>query len=317
MFNEEEKNNFAEQNAGEPQQVPYSGVQQNGFANNQNGQYRPYGSYPAGAPVNPQQNMYGQGNQYGGTPQGYYSQTPYPYMPGQLPERKKGKTAAIIIGCIAGVVVLIFAALFVIGLLNSPEKRLEKYEESGELADLIYVCDAYDTLMPDIDNPVEAEKHFETALSDTKEFLRTFKNSKCAYSYADNETAYQMFVTDWFCLLLINENYDKYSEVFLEKMLERSPSGYYYMDTYILMHYIDNEYIEFNEAQKKAILSAFDALIVASDEKDKQLHLAEYYDFCECIEEYEKADEIEKKIAEYEKSQTLHNNTMQNLSDVA
>lgn len=317
MFNEEEKNSFAEQNASEPQQVPDLGVQENGFINNQNGQYQPYGSFPANPPVNSQPRMYGQANQYGSVPQGYYSQTQYPYMPGQLPERKKGKTAAIVIGCIAGVIVLIFAALFVIGLLNAPEKRLEKYEESGELADLIYVCDAYDTLMPNIDNPVEAEKHFETALSDTKEFLRAFKNSKCVYAYADNETAYQMFVTDWFCLLLINENYDKYSEVFLEKMLECSPSGYYYMDTYLLMDYIDNGYIEFNEAQKKAMLSAFDALIVASDEKDKQLHLAEYYDFCECIEEYEKADEIEEKIAEYEKSQTLHNNTMQNLSGVA
>ncbi|MGN0571928.1 MAG: hypothetical protein ACI4K9_07080 [Candidatus Fimenecus sp.] len=264
---------------GQPQQ-PYAPVQPNTYGQPQ----QPY------APVQP--NTYGQ-------PQ-MYAQTAYPYAPGQPPKRHSvGKTIAIVIACIVGVNLLLFGGVVAYVALQSPEKKIEAYEQSGNLADLIDACNIYDNQMPNVDDPVAAEQHFETALSDTKTFLRAFKDAECADYYQDDTSAYNAMMTDWLCLMLINGQYDKYNEVFVKKMLEYSPSGNYYFDTYTLMYYIENEYITLTEPQKQAALSAFDALIAAStSEEERQLNLGEYYDFCETLGEYDKADEIERQLNE-------------------
>lgn len=270
---------------GQPQ-PPYAPAQPNGYGQPQ----QPF------APVPP--NAYGQPQQPYAPVQPPYGQPAYPYMPGQPPKRKSvGKTIAIVIACIVGVNLLLFGGIVAFIALQSPEKKVEAYEQSGNLADLIDACDAYDNQVFDIDDTMTVEQYFDTALSDTKTFLRTVKEAECIDYYANDTEAYQILMTDWLCLMLINGQYDKYREVFVEKMLECSPSGTYYFDTYTLMHYIENEFITLTAPQKQAALSAFDALIAAaSTEEERQLHLGEYYDFCETLGEYEKADEIERQL---------------------
>lgn len=245
---------------------------------------------PPYAPVQP--NPYGQPQMYG--------QPAYPYMPSQPPKKKSaGKIIAIVIACIVGVNLLLFGSVFAFIALQSPEKKVEAYEQSGNLADLIDACDAYDNQMPDVDDPVAAEQHFETALSDTKTFLRAVKEAECIEYYNEETEVYQTLMTDWLCLMLINGQYDKYSEVFVQKMQECAPNGTYYFNTYTMMHYIENEYITLTEPQKQAALSAFDALIAAAaSEEERQMNLGEYYDFCEALDEYDKADEIERQLYE-------------------
>ena len=254
-------------------------------------QPNPYGQpQPPYAPVQP--NPYGQPQMYG--------QPAYPYMPSQPPKKKStGKIIAIVIACIVGVNLLLFGGVFAFIALQSPEKKVEAYEQSGNLADLIDACDAYDNQMPDVDDPVAVEQYFATALSDTKTFLRTVKGAECIEYYSEETDVYQTLMTDWLCLMLINGQYDKYSEVFVQKMQEFAPSVTYYFDTYTMMHYIENEYITLTEPQKQAALSAFDALIAAAaSEEERQMNLGEYYDFCEALGEYDKADEIERQLYE-------------------
>ena len=245
---------------------------------------------PPYAPVQP--NPYGQPQMYG--------QPAYPYMPSQPPKKKSaGKIIAIVIACIVGVNLLLFGGVFAFIALQSPEKKLEAYKESGNLADLIDACDAYDNQMPDVDDPVAVEQYFETALSDTKTFLCAVKEAECIEYYNEETEVYQTLMTDWLCLMLINGQYDKYSAVFVQKMQECAPNGTYYFDTYTMMHYIENEYITLTEPQKQAALSAFDALIAAAaSEEERQMNLGEYYDFCETLGEYDKADEIERQLYE-------------------
>ena len=264
---------------GQPQQ-PYAPVQPNAYGQPQ----QPY------APVQP--NAYGQPQMYG--------QPAYPYAPGQPPKHKSvGKVIAIVVACILGVNFLLFGGVFAFIALQSPEKKIEAYKESGNLADLIDACDAYDNQIPDVDDPVAVEQYFDTALSDTKTFLRAVKDAECIDYYGEETDIYQTLMTDWLCLMLINGQYDKYSEVFVKKMAERAPSGAYYFDTYTLMHYIDYAFITLTEPQKQAALSAFDALLAAtSSEEERQMHLGEYYDFCETLGEYDKADEIERQLYE-------------------
>ncbi len=278
--------NFAEnaQSYAQPEsqppytQQPYAQPPQQPYA--QPAQQAPYGQQPYA----PQPNFYGQ--------------PAYPYT-GAQPRKKKstGKIVAIVIACIVAVNLLFVGGIVAIIMLQSPEKKVEAYEQSGNLADLIDACDIYDNQMPDVDDPVAVEKHFETALSDTKSFMRAFKEAGCVDYYTDADAAYNALMTDWLCLMLINGDYEKYSEVFVAKMQETAPSGNYYMNTYTLMHYIESEYIVFTEPQKQAALAAFDKLIAASrTEAEKQMNLAEYYDFCESLGAYEKADEIEQQI---------------------
>lgn len=260
-------------------------------------QPNPYGQpQPPYAPVQP--NPYGQPQMYI-QPQ-MYGQPAYPYMPSQPPKKKSaGKIIAIVIACIVGVNLLLFGGVFAFIALQSPEKKVEAYEQSGNLADLIDACDAYDNQMPDVDDPVAAEQHFETALSDTKTFLRAAKDADCLLYYTDEDEAYRTLLSDWLFLMLINGQYDKYSAVFVQKMQECAPNGTYYFDTYTMMHYIENDYITLTEPQKQAALSAFDALIAAAaSEEERQMNLGEYYDFCEALGEYDKADEIERQLYE-------------------
>ena len=228
-------------------------------------------------------------------------------MPSQPPKKKSaGKIIAIVIACIVGVNLLLFGGVFAFIALQSPEKKVEAYEQSGNLADLIDACDAYDNQMPDVDDPVAVEQYFDTALSDTKTFLRAAKDADCLLYYTDEDEAYRTLLSDWLFLMLINGQYDKYSAVFVQKMQECAPNGTYYFDTYTMMHYIENEYITLTEPQKQAALSAFDALIAAAaSEEERQMNLGEYYDFCEALGEYDKADEIERQLYENSNESTV------------
>ena len=278
---------------GQPQ-PPYAPTQPNPYGQPQ----QPF------APVPP--NAYGQ-QPYAPVQPNPYGQPAYPYMPSRPPKKKSvGKIIAIVIACIVGVNLLLFGGVFVFIAMQSPEKKVEAYEESGNLADLIDACDVYDNQMPDIDDPVAAEQHFETALSDTKTFLRAAKDADCLLYYTDEDEAYRTLLSDWLFLMLINGQYDKYSAVFVQKMQECAPNGTYYFDTYTMMHYIENDYITLTEPQKQAVLSAFDALIAAAaSEEERQMNLGEYYDFCEALGEYDKADEIERQLYENSNESTV------------
>lgn len=274
---------------GQPSYVP---VQPNAYG--QQGQ-SPY------APVQP--NAYGQQGQppYAPVPPHMYGQTAPMYAPGQPPKKKSvGKTIAIVIACIVGVNLLLFGGLVAYFMVQSPDKKIEAYQESGNLSDLIDACDAYDNQMPDVDDPVAAEMYFEIALSDTKAFLRAAKEAECIDYYGGDENdVYRTLMSDWLFLMLINGQYSKYNEVFVQKMLECSPSGTYYFDTYVMMHYLENDYITLTDQQKQAAFSAFDALIAAAtSEEERQMNLGEYYDFCEALGEYEKSDKIERQMNE-------------------
>ncbi len=258
-------------------------------------QQTPYGQQPFAQPT--QQAPYGQ-TPYAPIQPNPYGQPAYPYTGAQPPKKKSaGKIIAIVIACIVGINLLFFGVIVGVFMAQSPEKKVEAYEQSGNLSDLIDACDRYDNQVFDIDDPVAAEKHFDTALRDTKAFMRAFKDAECADYYEDDSAAYNTLMTDWLCLMLINGDYEKYADVFVEKMQEISPSGNYYMDTYTLMHYIESDYIVLTEPQKQAALSAFDRLIAASrNEEERQMNLSEYYDFCETLGEYDKADQIEQQI---------------------
>lgn len=276
---------------GQPQQ-PYASVQPNAY-----GQSQPY------APVQP--NAYGQPQQpyapvqpnaYGQPQPSMYGQPPF--APGPVPKKKSvGKTIAIVLACVVGVNVAVFFIGVLFGILQSPDKKVEAYNQSGNLADMIDACDIYDNKSFDIDDKIAAEQHFETALSDTKAFLRAFPNAECVDYYNDDNSAYAILMADWFGLMLLNGQYDKFEDIFVKKMLECAPNGNYYLTTGALQDYIQTEIFTPTEEQKQVILSAFDALIEASrDETERLLNLQEYYDFCEALHEYDKADSIEQQI---------------------
>lgn len=276
---------------GRQGQPPYAPIQPNTYGRQ---------GHPPYAPVQP--NAYGQQGQppYAPVPPHMYGQTAPMYAPGQPPRKKSvGKTIAIVIACIVGVNLLLFGGLVAYFMVQSPDKKIEAYQESGNLSDLIDACDVYDNQMPDVDDPVAAEMYFETALSDTKTFLRAAKEAECISYYNDENDAYRTLMSDWLFLMLINGQYSKYNEIFVQKMLEYSPSGTYYFDTYVMMHYLENDYITLTDQQKQVVFSAFDALLDAcATEEERQLNLEEYYDFCETLGEYDKADAIEQQIGE-------------------
>lgn len=291
----------------EPKSAPYAPTQPNVYGQQGHSPYTPaqpnvYGQ-PGHSPYAPAQpNAYGQPGQpaYAPVPPHMYGQNAPMYAPGQPPKKKSvGKTIAIIIACIVGVNLLLFGGLVTYFMFQSPEKMVEAYQESGNLSDLIDACDAYDNQMPDVEDPVAAEMYFETALSDTKTFLRAAKEAECISYYADENDVYRTLMSDWLFLMLLNGQYDKYSDVFVQKMLECSPSGTYYFDTYVMMHYLENDYITLTDQQKQVAFSAFDALLDAcATEEELQLNLQEYYEFCETLGEYDRADEIEAQISE-------------------
>lgn len=277
---------------GQQGQPPYAPIQPNTYG--RQGQ-------PPYAPVQP--NAYGQQGQppYAPVPPHMYGQTAPMYTPGQPPRKKSvGKTIAIVIACIVGVNLLLFGGLVAYFMVQSPDKKIEAYQESGNLSDLIDACDIYDNQMPDVDDPVAAEMYFEIALSDTKAFLRAAKEAECIDYYGSDENdVYRTLMSDWLFLMLINGQYSKYNEIFVQKMLECSPSGTYYFDTYVMMRYLENDYITLTDQQKQVVFSAFDALLDAcATEEERQLNLEEYYDFCEALGEYDKADAIEQQIGE-------------------
>ena len=264
----------------------------------------PYGQAPYAQPQTPP--PYGQPQAqppYGQPPYGqgaYPPPTPYPVYPPVPPKKRMstGKIIGIVLGCVFGVFLLLVAvsvASFV--SMTNPDKHLEAYQQSGDLADLIDACDAYDTKIAFLDDTVEAEACFAEALSDTKAFLRTFPNADCAGLYSDEEAAYNIFMSDYLYLLLLNGKEEEYTQVFTKKMLERSASGNYYMDSYTFTGFVEDGVFTLNEEQKQVVYQGFDMLVAASStEEERYLNLQEYYDCCEAFGDYAKADEIEQRL---------------------
>ncbi len=255
----------------------------------------PYGQAPYGQPQTPPpygQPPYGQG--------AYPPPTPYPVYPPVPPKKRMstGKIVGIVLGCIFGIFLLLVAvsvASFV--SMTNPDKHLEAYQQSGDLADLIDACDAYDTKIAFIGNTVEAEACFAEALSDTKAFLRAFPNADCADLYSDEEAAYNILMSDYLYLLLLNGKEEEYTQVFTKKMLERSASGNYYMDSYTFTGFVEDGVFTLSEGQKQVVYQGFDMLVAASSTAEEQyLNLQEYYDCCEAFGDYDKADEIEQRL---------------------
>lgn len=209
-----------------------------------------------------------------------------------------GKIIGIVLGCVFGVFLLLVAvsvASFV--SMTNPDKHLEAYQQSGDLADLIDACDAYDTKIAFLSDTVAAEACFAEALSDTKAFLRAFPNADCAGLYSDEEAAYNIFMSDYLYLLLLNGKEEEYTQVFTQKMLERSASGNYYMDSYTFTGFVEDGVFTLNEEQKQVVYQGFDMLVAASSTAEEQhLNLQEYYDCCEAFGDYDKADEIEQRL---------------------
>lgn len=278
----------------------------------------PYGQQPYGQSQTPPpygQQFYGQSQTpppygqpqaqppYGQPPYGqgaYPPSAPYPVYPPVPPKKRMstGKIIGIVLGCVFGVFLLLVGigvASFV--SMTNPDKHLEAYQQSGDLADLIDACDAYDTKIAFIGDTVAAEACFAEALSDTKAFLRAFPNADCAGLYSDEEAAYNIFMSDYLYLLLLNGKEEEYTQVFTQKMLERSASGNYYMDSYTFTGFVEDGVFTLNEEQKQVVYQGFDMLVAASSTAEEQyLNLQEYYDCCEAFGDYDKADEIEQRL---------------------
>lgn len=253
----------------------------------------PYGQSPYTQPQTPPsygQPPYGQG--------AYPPPNGYPVYP-PAPQKKKmsaGKIIGIVLGCFFG----IFLLLVVVGVVAvfssaNPEKKVEAYRQSGELADLIDACDAYDTQITFVNDSAAAEACFAEALADTKAFHRAFPDAECTGLYSDDaEVAYNIFMADYLYLMLVNGNNEQYTQVFTQKMMERSASGNYYMDSYTFVGYVEDGIFELTDAQKQVVYQGFDALVAASTTPDERtMNLQEYYDCCESFGDYDKADEIE------------------------
>lgn len=270
---------------GQPQTPPY-GQQPYGQSQTPPPYAQPQTPPPYGQPP------YGQG--------AYPPPTPYPVYPPVPPKKRMstGKIIGIVLGCVFGVFLLLVAvgvASFV--SMTNPDKHLEAYQQSGDLADLIDACDAYDTKIAFIGDTVEAEACFAEALSDTKAFLRAFPNADCADLYSDEEAAYNILMSDYLYLLLLNGKEEEYTQVFTKKMLERSASGNYYMDSYTFTGFVEDGVFTLSEGQKQVVYQGFDMLVAASSTAEEQyLNLQEYYDCCEAFGDYDKADEIEQRL---------------------
>lgn len=265
----------------------------------------PYGQPPYGQGAYPPPNgqrLYGQPPApppYGQPPYGqgaYPPQNGYPVYP-PAPQKKKmsaGKIIGIVLGCFFG----LFLLLVVVGVVAvfssmNPEKKVEAYRQSGELADLIDACDAYDTQITFVSDPAAAEACFAEALADAKAFHRAFPDAECTGLYSDAEVAYNIFMADYLYLMLVNGNNEQYTQVFTKKMLERSASGNYYMDSYTFAGYVEDGVFELTDAQKQVVYQGFDALVAASTTPDERtMNLQEYYDCCESFGDYDKADEV-------------------------
>lgn len=253
----------------------------------------PYGQPLYGQPQTPPpygQPPYGQGAYP--PPNGYASYPPVP----QKKKMSAGKIIGIVLGCFFG----IFLLLVVVGVVSvfssaNPEKKVEAYQQSGNLADLIDACDAYDSQITFVSDSAAAEACFAEALADTKAFHRAFPDAECTALYSDDaEVAYNVFMADYLYLMLINGNNEQYTQVFTQKMLERSASGNYYMDSYTFVGYVEDGIFELTDAQKQVVYQGFDALVAASATPDERtMNLQEYYDCCESFGNYDKADEIE------------------------
>lgn len=256
----------------------------------------PYGQAPYGQPQTPP--PYGQ-PAYG---QGVYPQpAPYPGYPPVPPKKRMsaGKIVGIVLGCVFGVFLLLVAvgvASFV--SMTNPDKHLEAYQQSGDLADLIDACDAYDTKIAFISDTVEAEACFAEALADTEAFHRAFPNSECASDFeGDPNYYYNMFLADYLYLMLLNGNNEQFTWVFTQKMTERSSSGRYYMSFNTFLSYVENGLFVLSPEQEQVVYQGLEMLVAESETQERQqINLMYYFKCCEVFGDYDKADEIEQRL---------------------
>lgn len=256
----------------------------------------PYGQAPYGQPQTPPpygQPAYGQGV--------YPPPTPYPVYPPVPPKKRMstGKIIGIVLGCVFGVFLLLVAvsvASFV--SMTNPDKHLEAYQQSGDLADLIDACDAYDTKIAFISDTVEAEACFAEALADTEAFHRAFPNSECASDFeGDPNYYYNMFLADYLYLMLLNGNNEQFTWVFTQKMTERSSSGRYYMSFNTFLSYVENGLFVLSPEQEQVVYQGLEMLVAESETQERQqINLMYYFKCCEVFGDYDKADEIEQRL---------------------
>lgn len=278
----------------------------------------PYGQAPYGQPQTPPygQKFYGQSQTpppYGqpqaqppyGQPaygQGAYPPpTPYPVYPPVPPKKRMsaGKIVGIVLGCVFGVFLLLVGigvASFV--SMTNPDKHLEAYQQSGDLADLIDACDAYDTKIAFISDTVEAEACFAEALADTEAFHRAFPNSECASDFeGDPNYYYNMFLADYLYLMLLNGNNEQFTRVFTQKMTERSSSGRYYMSFNTFLSYVENGLFVLTPEQEQVVYQGLEMLVAESETQERQqINLMYYFKCCEVFGDYDKAEEIEQRL---------------------
>lgn len=227
-------------------------------------------------------------------------------------EKKPRKKDGWLIAILVIIRVVVFGSMLAVFFYFSAsifgaDESVKKYEESGSMVDLIDVCGDYDFNIGSIkeEELLKVEKYFEIAVADPKEFIRNYDKALCKDNYDDADSAYNFFVADYFYLMLKNGEDDKFVSEFTSKMLQYSPSGTYYIDSYTFTYCIKEGTFKINDAQKLVILRGFDSLIAASnDDEEKYMNLQEYYDCCEELGLYDKADKIEKQLnqmdAEYD-----------------
>lgn len=256
------------------------------------------------------------------TPQSAQGQPPYGQPYGQPygaypqpPQKKKmsaGKIIVIIISIFFIFLLLMGIAVFKLIFPKTENELIEQYKTTGSFSDLVNLCDYYDSMLtinPEkIAHPDLAATYFDLMLSDTKQFIRNYDNDAASDSYADGKTAYSEYLASYFYILLRNGSYDLFTHVFTEKLLEYNAAGDYYTDSYTLIYNIENSIIELTDEQKDAVTKGYDALLAASRSQDEmQYNLMEYYECCEAMQMYEKADELERMLQESEAENKLTN----------
>lgn len=289
---------------------------ENKNANNQpqipNGGSAPYTPNYNAAPYMPNNNaapytpQSAQGQQPYGQPYGAYPQPP------QKKKMSAGKIIAIIISVSFIFLLLMGIAVFKLIFPKAENELIEQYKTTGSFSDLIKLCDYYDsmlTLNPEkIEHPDLAATYFDLMLSDTKQFIRNYDNDAASDSYSDGKTAYSEYLASYFYILLRNGSYDLFTHVFTEKLLEYNAAGDYYTDSYTLIYNIEHGIIALTDEQKNAVTKGYDALLAASRSQDEmQYNLREYYECCEAMQMYEKADELEQMLQKSEAENALNN----------
>lgn len=318
-----DENNKNSLNGGQQQNTnsapgAYNNMQNNQQQNAQNqnlqspygNQGQPYSPYSYGQPQYNQQNpnpYTGQGNppvingqpQYNQYGQPLYSDGYNPYI---TPPKRKSKVG-LIIGITAAAIFLLIIGFFTVCFIFNKEISVNAavgvYNETQDFSDLIDVCNAYnDALVSlDADEALKAEEYYTLLMSDMSKFKYSYNHSDSANYYDNDNEALNILAADYFYLMLKNGNPGKYISEFTRMMMECSPSDTYYIDSYTFVGNISAEVYQLNDEQKLTVLQGFDNLVAQSTtEYERYLNLQEYYDCCEALGIYDKAEEIAARL---------------------